>query len=225
MVRDLQQVDRRQATGEELGVDALLDVPREQEPATGDLAEEHDRDVVDAGPGVAWPLGDAVGVRPEDAESDRVERQSITGREAAARRPAVGEDLCPRVVARTGPEHPGLVDPAHPVPMEQQGQPGDVVLVRMAEHEDVDPPVPWRQPLVERDEQPTRIRAAVDDHPSAATTFNEDPVALPDVEDDDARHAIRAVRDDEAEPDDRSAERDGGDSESPVRARPAGGRP
>ena len=45
------------------------------------------------------------------------------------------------------------------------------------------------------------IGPAVDDHPAAATALDEDPVALPDVEDDDARDAVGPMDDDEREPD------------------------
>lgn len=223
VMRDLQQVHLRQAAGEELGVDPLLDVAGEQEPPASHLAEEHDRDVVDPGAGVTRTFGDPVRVWPEHTESDRVERQPVTGGEPATRRPTVREDRRPRVVAGSGPEHPRLVDPSHPIPLEEQGEPGDVVLVGMREHEHVDPSVPRRQPFVERDEQPARIRAAVDHHPATAPALHEDPVALPDVEDDDPRNAIRPVRHDEGEPHDRTAQCDGGDTKPSIRG-PGGAR-
>ena len=64
-----------------------------------------------------------------------------------------------------------------------------MVLVRVAEHDGVDPPVPRRDPLVEVDEQAVRVRPAVDQQPTAARSFDEDGIALPDVED---RHASRS---------------------------------
>ena len=78
---------------------------------------------------------------------------------------------------------PGLEDPADAIALEEQGEPGDVVLVRMGQDDRVDPPVPRRDPLVERDEQPVRIRPAVDQQSAAARALDEDRVALADIED------------------------------------------
>ncbi len=49
VVCDFQQVDMRQALGQQRRVDAFLDIAHQQEPTRADLAEQHDRDVVDAG--------------------------------------------------------------------------------------------------------------------------------------------------------------------------------
>lgn len=76
---DLEQVERRDAARDELRIDALLDVTREQEALPADLAEKHDRDVVDAGATVCRPLGHPQWVGPEHAEPDLVERESIAG--------------------------------------------------------------------------------------------------------------------------------------------------
>ena len=110
---------------------------------------------------------------------------------AAARRGAElpGE----RAVAGSRSAHARLVDPADPVPVEEERHPGDVVLVRMGQDEDVDPAVPRRQPAIELDEQPVRIGAAVDEHPSAAAALDEDRVALADVEDRDPGGAVRSM--------------------------------
>ena len=81
-----------------------------------------------------------------------------------------------------GPRIPGLEDAADAVSLEEQGKTRDVILVRMGQDEDVDPPVPRRDALVELDEQPVGIRAAVDQHPAAAGTLDEDRIALADVE-------------------------------------------
>jgi hypothetical protein len=45
---DLQEVDVRQPASDELGIDRLLGIPRQEDPPTVDLAEQDDRDVVDA---------------------------------------------------------------------------------------------------------------------------------------------------------------------------------
>lgn len=78
-MRDLEQVDGWEATSQQLRVDTLLDVAGKQEPPLADLAEEHDRDVVDRGPAVRRSLRNAVGVGPQDPEADGVEGQPIAG--------------------------------------------------------------------------------------------------------------------------------------------------
>ena len=82
MVRDLEQVERRQAAPEQLRIDTLLDVAGKEESLAADLAEQHDRDVVDRGPAVGRVEGHPVRIRPQDAEVDRVEREVIAGRQA-----------------------------------------------------------------------------------------------------------------------------------------------
>ena len=124
------------------------------------------------------------------------------------RRPARGEELCPGAIAGARPEHARLVDAPDSVPLQQEGEPGDVILVRVREHEDVHAPVPGRQALVERDQESTGIRSAVDDHPAAAAALDQDPVALADVQDDHARHAVGPMGDDQGQPQGRADESD-----------------
>jgi hypothetical protein len=83
MVCDLEDVDPRQAAGEQDRVDLLLDIAREQEPATRRLPEEHDRDVVDARARVGRFGGHRAGIGPEDRQSCVVDRESIPCTEAA----------------------------------------------------------------------------------------------------------------------------------------------
>ena len=116
-------------------------------------------------------------------------------------RRAGGKDLAPGLVARPGPEHARLVDTPDAVPLQQQRQAGDVVLVGMAEHEDVDPAVPRRQPFLERQQQPRWVRPAIDDEASASTALDEDPVALPDVEHGDPGMTVRSMDEDQPQPD------------------------
>ena len=205
---DLEEVDGRQPARDELGIDALLHVAREQEPVAGDLAEQDDGDVVDRRPAVGRAFGHAQRIGPEDGEVDAVDGQPVAGREPAAEGFAGGQDIGPRPVPRTRSEHPGLVHPADGVALQEQREAGDVILVGMGEHEDVDAAVPWRQALVEGDQEAPRIRPAIDDHAAAAAALDEDPVTLSDVEDDDARDAVRAMRDDQDEADRRRHEAD-----------------
>jgi hypothetical protein len=154
VVRDLEHVHARNPSRQQLRVDALLDVAHEQEALRPHLAQQDDRDVVDRGAAIRRVLGHPAGVRPEDAKVDRVKRQSIARLEAPVRRAERGEVLCPLLVARTGTDHAGLVDPPHPVALEEQAEPGDVILVGMAEDEHVDAAVPRRQSLVQRQQEP-----------------------------------------------------------------------
>ena len=63
-----------------------------------------------------------------------------------------------------------------------------MILVGMGQDDDVDPPVPRRNPPIELDEEPVRIRPAIDEHSPAAVPLDEDRISLPDIEDGDPRH-------------------------------------
>ena len=58
-----------------------------------------------------------------------------------------------------------------------------MVLVRVAEDHDVDPPIPGRDVLVECHEEPIRVGTAVDEQATTARALDEDRIALPDIED------------------------------------------
>ena len=90
-----------------------------------------------------------------------------------------------------------------------------MVLVGVGQDDDVQAPVPRRDPLVERDEDPVRVRSAIDEHPGAGPRLEEDGVALPDVQHGDPGCASGRLADG------RPAERDDdrpGDERSPGRA-------
>ncbi|HEV2005834.1 MAG TPA: hypothetical protein VGQ85_04395, partial [Candidatus Limnocylindrales bacterium] len=119
---DLQEIDLRQAAGEELGIDLPLDVTREQKTPPADLSEQHDRDVVDRAPAVGWPERHAPWVGPERAKPDVVERQPVARRERSVGRPAVGEEGRHRRVAWPRPDHPRLVHPTDPVAAQEDSE-------------------------------------------------------------------------------------------------------
>ena len=79
-------------------------------------------------------------------------------------------------------DHTRLEHLAHPVAIEQQGETGDVVLVRMSHHHNVEAAIPDRDALVEHGQEAVRVGPGVDQHPPAARAFEEDRVALPHVE-------------------------------------------
>ena len=78
--------------------------------------------------------------------------------------------------------HPGLEDPAHAVALQDPDEAGDVILVRMCQHDEVDPAVPRRDSRIELGEQPLRVRSAVHEHPAAGAALDEDRVALAHIE-------------------------------------------
>jgi hypothetical protein len=199
VVGDLQQVDARRAGAQHLVIDVLLEVAHQQEPVRFGLAEEHDREVVDGLALVERCGGDIGPGRPEDAQPDAVEPEAVARGEPSPRRHAVGELRQPPVVPGARPRQARLVHRADPVAVEQQPEPRDVVLVWVRQDDDVDPSVPRRQALVERDEQAARIRPAVDEHPATMAAVDEDRVALPDVQDHDVRHAAGSVGDGESQ--------------------------
>ena len=80
MVGDLEHVDTGESPGEEDRVDAFLDVAGEQEAPLAYLAEEDDRDVVDAGAGVGWLTRDRRPIGPQHPKADVVEGEAVAGR-------------------------------------------------------------------------------------------------------------------------------------------------
>jgi hypothetical protein len=212
VVGDLQHIDTRQAAADKNRVEVLLDIAHQQEPPRAGVAEQDDRRVVD-GLAVRRRAGrHGATIRPEDAESDLVEAEQIAGRQYRSRRTAGREERGPRLVAGSVAGHPRLVDVAHPVAPQHRDQARVVILVRVGQHEHVDAVIPRRQPLVESDQQAVRIRPAIDDQPATASAFDEDRVALPNVERDDPGNPVRAMRQDEAEADRRPSERERGDA-------------
>lgn len=192
---DLQEIDTGKAPSKQVRVDLLLDVPHQQEAARPDLSEEDDGYVVDAGAAVRRFPGNLAPDRPQDSQRDVIDLQPIAGGDD----PMDGRTgLCqtgdPGRVAGPGPHHPGFEDAAHAIAIEKLGQTGDMVLVRVGEDQGVDPPIPGRDVRVERDQEPVRIRAAVDKEATAARPFHEDAVPLTDIEDRNTGERRRARR-------------------------------
>ena len=192
VVGDLDQVDAREPAGEQRGVDALLDVAHQQEPAAVRLAQEHDRDVVDPRAGVGRLERHGARVRPQDRQPDLAEADLRAGREEATGRSVV-EDRVPGRPSGAGPVHAGLVHPSDVVALEDPRQACDVILVRVRQHHDVEPPVPRRDARVQRQQDPIGVGATVDQHPGAGPRLEQDRVALPDVQDGEARLPLDRV--------------------------------
>jgi hypothetical protein len=190
VVRDLEQIDRREALGEQRRVDVLLDVPGQQEAPLTHHPEQHHRHVVDAAAGIRWFGRDLATDGPQHPHRDLVDRQPVSGPDRQAwRRPGSSQSIDPGCVAGSRTAHAGLQDATDPIAIEQQGQPGNMVLVGMREDDRVQPPVPRGDASVELDEEAVRIRPAVDQESTAVGSLDEDRVALTDVEDRDPCHA------------------------------------
>jgi len=218
VVGDLEHVHPGHTAGEKDRVDALLDVAGEEEPLRAERPEEDDRHVVDARSGVRRLRRYGTGVGPEDAEADIVEGEPVAGAEPARLSTLLRELRRPGTVAGARAAHPGFDDPADPISREQEGEPGDVVLVRVAEDQQVDPPIPRWQVGIERDEESVRVGTSVDEEARPAIAVDEDRVTLADVEHGDPHVTVRAARHDRPETPDGDDEGDHGDpGGAPVR--------
>jgi hypothetical protein len=182
VVGDLEQVNPRDRFAQ-LGIDLLLDVAGQQELAALDRAEQHDRHVVDAGPGVGWLERDLAAARPQDLEADLVDGDPITRREQQAGRSTIaGQFGGPGRIPGSRAAHAGLEDLIDPVSAQQQRETRDMVLVRMRQDDRIEPAIPGRDQAVELNQQPVGVRTAVDQEAAAARALDEDRVALADVE-------------------------------------------
>jgi hypothetical protein len=191
VVGHFEQVDPREAAGHEDRIDPLLDVAREEEPLGAERAEQDDRDVVDAGPGVRRLGRHRRAVGPEHLEADVVEGEPIAGRESPARLVPGGERRLERCVSGTGTGHSGLDDACHSIAIDDEREAAHVILVRVGHDDEIDPAIPRRNPFVEGDEQPVRVRAAVHEQAPTRGRLHEDRITLAHVERDDVETAVR----------------------------------
>ena len=199
VMRDLEQVDVRQAFREQRRVDVLLDVARQQE-SRSPIAPSRTTDTLLM---PVPPSGGSSGTWPRIGHSTRIVISSTASRSPAAidRRAGAlgpGQAVEPGRVARARATHPGLEHAIHVIPVEQQGEAGDVILVRVGQDDRVESPVPRRDPPIELDQETIGIGPAVDEQPAAARPLDQDGVALTDIEDRDPSGACRARQDDGA---------------------------
>ena len=85
-------------------------------------------------------------------------------------------------------------DQANLISLESGHQPGDVVLVRVGQDQDVDAAVPPRQPLPEPAQQEIRIRATVDQHGRPRRRHDQDRIALSYVQGDQMKLSVGHAR-------------------------------
>jgi hypothetical protein len=131
---NLEQVDMRKSGGEELWVDGLFDVAHQQEPSGPDLSEKDDGHVVDTRAAIGRLDRDLATSRPEGPKDDLVDGQAVARCDRRAdRRAGTGQLGKPGAIPRTGSTHARLHYALDAIPLEQQGETGDVILVRVRE--------------------------------------------------------------------------------------------
>jgi hypothetical protein len=168
VVGDLEHVDVGQPAGQQHRVHVLLDVAGQQESPPGYLAQEDDRHAVDQRAIARRIARDVAAVRPEDLDGDVIDPQARASAEhEVTRRPGSGQSLLPRRVRRARAAHARLGHGPDAIAVQQQDEPGHVVLVWMGEHDRIDPPIPRRDATVELAEEAIRVRATVDQQTSA----------------------------------------------------------
>ncbi|HEU4672497.1 MAG TPA: hypothetical protein VFS32_06310 [Candidatus Limnocylindrales bacterium] len=160
---DLEEVDARQAAPDQGRFDRLLDVAREEHPLAAERAEEDDRDVVDRAAVVGRGHRDRARVGPEDAEAEVVDPESVAGLETIGPEMRVTQLGLERLVRGTGALHPGLEERPDAVAGEECRKAAGMVLVGVRQDDDVEAAIPRRDPRVERVEQRSGGRAAVDE--------------------------------------------------------------
>ncbi len=165
MVADLQHVDVDQEPAlRQHRLNRHLRVAGEQRAESAAAQQPHDRCVVDVSLGQR--SGHVLGGRIEERKCRRRIKAQGHARagdgELPARLPSglEHEARIGRILVRAAP----VEDEAHLVAVQGRDEAGDVVLVRVGQDHDVDPPTPPRQPLPEPSEEEVGIRATVDQH-------------------------------------------------------------
>ena len=199
MVRHLEEVHPRQSSRQQHRVDFLLDVARQEEPLASIGPEQDNRDVVDRGAPVRRSARNVPGVRPQHRERDLVQAERVARGQPTGVHSAKREVLRPCAVARPRSQHARFDHSANPVPIEQCRKAGDVVLVRMTEHDEVDPAVPRRKLAIEGDQEAVGIGSAVNEHAATAVALEQDRVALADIHNRDVDVAVGQPDDNDAE--------------------------
>lgn len=196
VVCDLQDVELRsqpprESSGEQLRIDLFLGIAREEHVACTKVQLEYDRRVVDVLAAARWVTWHLAGERPLDVEPRPVKPQPVAGRDHP-RRATLGRQLSPvSGVTGAGPKHAVLDHLADLVSRQQQRQARDMVLVRVCQHNDIEPAVPCWDALVEEREQAVGIGAGIDQHPATAWALKKNGVTLTNVE---HRHVQPTVR-------------------------------
>ena len=124
-----------------------------------------------------------------------VERDRLTGsRDGDGRRRVyrIGQEA---VICRVRVCDAGVHDDSHVETIQNLHQPSDVVLVRVAEDQDVDPSREEGKVRAQATQGQLRIRSSVDQHGGSAGRFEKNRVALAGVEHCHVQQAVRTRRD------------------------------
>ena len=113
-------------------------------------------------------------------------------RESSVGSVALGKQM---VMGRGSRRRPGMKKVADLESAEGLDKPRNVVLVRVAEHDDIDPSRMERQVRTDPTQRELRIRTAVDEHRRAARRLHQDRVSLADVEDGHVQEPVGPRRD------------------------------
>jgi hypothetical protein len=190
VVPDLEDVDARdEPAADQKSLDRTLRITGQQcrEPAVAD--ENDDRSIVD----VALGKG-ACRIRLGRVEHlDRgglVERDRLSGSGDGDGRPRARRIGHEAVVRRIRKWDARVQDGSHPESLEDFHQSGDVVLVRVAEEQDVDLAREEGKVCAQAAQGQLGIRPAVDQHRGSARRLEEDGVALADVEHGHMQQAV-----------------------------------
>jgi hypothetical protein len=179
---DLQHIDRReQTTIDQLRLDWRLGVSRQQCRESA-LPDHHDhRSVID----VAFRQGGrGIGIgRVQDVDRCRlVEREMLAGTRERHGYAGVGSIGQQAVVCRVLERDPAVEHGSDVESGENVDQPGDMVLVRVGQDEQVDPAREEGKVGAETAEGQLRVRPAIDQHRCARRGLDQDRVALSDVQ-------------------------------------------
>jgi hypothetical protein len=85
----------------------------------------------------------------------------------------------------------GVEDGPDPESRQDLDQPGDVILVRMAQHEQVDAAREEREIGAQPAEGELGVRTTIDEHGGAVRRLDQDRVTLTDVQHGDVQEAVR----------------------------------
>ena len=189
---DLQEVDGRQKPSlDEESLDRRSRIPRQQRRELAMADDHHDRAVVDV---LGRDRPDGIGLRGiHDLDRcRRTQREGLSGTSHGHRQVRISGDVHHEPVMRGVLEGDGRVEEAvHAEAIYDVDEPGDVVLVRVREHDNVDLAIEEGQVLAEPAQCQLGVRPAVNQHRRPVRCFHQDGVSLADVEHGDVEQPIR----------------------------------
>lgn len=151
-------------------------IPGKQER---DPAERHAEDEADV---LAAALA-----RRQRRDLQRADPETVARGERAAGHARALRTLAPEAAERHVLHAARLRGEPHVVAVEDREESGAVVLVRVREHDEVDPPLPRGEAAAEQGEEASGIRTTVDEDDRAAE-LQQERIALTDIERADAGH-------------------------------------